>query len=209
MFTGIIEKTAKVTKIAGSSKERVLIIENPFGMEISSGDSISVDGVCLTVETYSEKEIKFFVSEATVLKTLVSDYAPGTIVNLERAMRADGRFDGHIVQGHVDTSAVVKSVKRIEKGVEIRFGFDPGYSHYIADRGSVAVNGISLTCSEAGSDFFTVSLIPETLKRTSFATVPSVGRKVNIEFDIIGKYVAKILGKEKEKPNIQNLLEKL
>jgi riboflavin synthase len=209
MFTGIIEKTAKVKKLTRSGNEYVLTIENPFGLTVSTGDSVSVDGVCLTVEKFSDKEMTFFVSESTVSKTIASDYNTGAIVNLERAMRADGRFDGHIVQGHVDTAGVVSAIRKIDKGVEMKISFNRKFSSFIAERGSVAVNGISLTCAEIESDNFSVSLIPETLAGTTFLQLPSVGKKVNIEFDIIGKYVSRIVRQEKKEDNLKTLLEKL
>ncbi len=209
MFTGIIESTVKITRFIKSGSECSLTVENCFGSSISAGDSISVDGVCLTVEKFSPKEMMFFVSAATVKKTIVSSYSPGNVVNLERAMPANGRFDGHIVQGHIDTSGVVAGVKRVEKGIEIKFSFDKKYSPLVVERGSIAVNGISLTCSETGDDFFKVSCIPETLRRTSFFIPPSIGRKVNLEFDIIGKYVSKVLEKGKKDGDISSLLEKM
>jgi riboflavin synthase len=209
MFTGIVENTAKVIRLTGSGNEYRLTIENPFGTVLSVGDSVSVDGVCLTVEKFSEKEMEFFVSSATVSKTLASAYSAGSIVNLERAMRADGRFDGHIVQGHVDTTGTVASVERIGKGVEISFLVDSKFRHLVVERGSVAVNGISLTCAEVSGETFKISMIPETLHRTTFSNVPSVGRKVNIEFDIIGKYVAGMMEKGGREKDLMNLLEKL
>jgi len=209
MFTGIIESRSKVISMTKRGREYKLTIENPFGMELSNGDSVSVDGVCLTVEKFSDKDISFFVSAVTVAKTIASSYSSGVVVNLERAMRADGRFDGHIVQGHVDCIGSVAAVKKIDKGVEVRFSFGKNGSLFVVERGSVAVNGISLTCAEAGDGFFVVSLIPETLSRTSFSSIPETGKKVNIEFDIIGKYVAKVLGKAENSHSMESLLAKL
>jgi riboflavin synthase len=209
MFTGIIEKTAKVKKLLRSSKECSLTVENPFGNEIKTGDSIAVDGICLTVESFSQTEINFFVSAATVMKTVVSEYDGGTIVNLERAMKSGGRFDGHIVQGHIDTTGVMKNVQTIDKGVEIRIEFSKDFGTYIVDRGSVAVNGISLTWAVTGDDFFIVSVIPETVKRTSLKNILQKGKKVNLEFDVIGKYVSKIVSKSGRAANMKSLLEKL
>lgn len=209
MFTGIIERIAEVREVRKNGAEHLLRTGNPFGNEISEGDSVSVDGTCLTVVEFNTESILFFVSKVTAEKTILKDYKRGTVVNLERAMRADGRFDGHIVQGHVDTSGIVRSVIKTGLGIEITVFFDSSFSPLIADRGSVSVNGISLTTAEVSSDSFMISLIPETLNRTSFSKKLSQGQSVNIEFDIIGKYIARLSGLRDRDKNLETLLRKL
>jgi riboflavin synthase len=209
MFTGIIEKTSVVKKIISSGNEYKLTIENPFSDELKTGDSIAVDGVCLTVEKFSDNTIDFFISKVTALKTIAAKYSTGSTVNLERAMNMNGRFDGHIVQGHIDTTGVISNIKKIGLGIEITFRYNRTFSKFIIPGGSIAVNGISLTAASADETSFTVSLIPETLKRTSFSKQLKAGEEVNLEFDIIGKYVASLIDSRKGASNLGSLLEKL
>lgn len=209
MFTGIIEKTSFVMQVRKKGAEYELLIGNPFGNDVSEGDSIAVDGVCLTIVEFNSSSMLFFVSRSTVEKSIIAGYRTNTPVNLERAMKADGRFDGHIVQGHIDTKGTIASVRKINDGVEIMTSFDPQFSNLITARGSVCINGISLTTAEVSGSSFMVSLIPETLKRTTFSNTLSAGQSVNIEFDIIGKYVARLSGKSGSSSNLENLLGKL
>ena len=208
MFTGIIEAVSAVTKIEKRGSECRLSIKNPFGNEIKTGDSIAVDGVCLTVESFTEGTISFFVSKSTLEKTIAAKYNTGSTVNLERAMPADGRFDGHIVQGHVDSCGKITDVRKIGDGVEIGITFDRKFNDLTVPRGSVTVNGVSLTIAGLEGNTFKISLIPETLKRTSFAGTLKTGAEVNIEFDILGKYVAKIMHRGGN-DDFESLIEKL
>lgn len=209
MFTGIIEKTAVVKKILKNGNEYAVTIENPYSTEIKPGDSIAIDGVCLTVEKFSDNTIDFFISKVTAQKTIAAKYSTGSIINLERAMKADGRFDGHIVSGHIDTTGVISNIKKIGLGTEITIRYNKIFSNFVISGGSVAVNGISLTLANVENDSFTISLIPETLKRTSFSKQLNPGTEVNIEFDIIGKYVAGLIEKRSENNRLSSLLEKL
>ncbi len=209
MFTGIIESISEVQGIRKKGPEYVLKVINPFGAEISTGDSISVDGTCLTVVEFDRNSILFFVSEVTAGKTIIANYKNGMTVNLERAMKADGRFDGHIVQGHVDTTGTIRNIRKAGEGVEITVSFDTSFSRLVADRGSVSVNGISLTTAEVSSGAFMISLIPETLKRTSFSKKLMHGQTVNIEFDIIGKYIARSFDMRNGDRRLEDLLGKL
>lgn len=209
MFTGIIEAVSAVTKIEKNGSECRLSIKNPFGHEIKNGDSIAVDGVCLTVENFNDGTISFFVSKSTLEKTIAAKYDTGSIVNLERAMPADGRFDGHIVQGHVDSCGKVAEIKKIGDGTEIKITFDRKFADLTVPRGSVTVNGVSLTIAELDGNTFKISLIPETLKRTSFAGTLKTGTEVNLEFDILGKYIAKIMKRSGNDEALENLIEKL
>lgn len=209
MFTGIIEKTAVVKKIIKKGSEYALTVENPFSNEIKSGDSIAIDGVCLTVEKFSDNTIDFFISKVTAQKTIAAKYSTGLIVNLERAMKADGRFDGHIVSGHIDTTGVISKIRKIGLGTEMTIKYGRDFSNFLISGGSIAVNGISLTTALVDSDNFTISLIPETLRRTSFAQNLKQGMTVNLEFDIIGKYVAGLIEKRSGNNRLDSLLEKL
>ncbi|HSW59494.1 MAG TPA: riboflavin synthase, partial [bacterium] len=209
MFTGIIEKTAVIKKITRAGNEYKLTIDNPYSNEIKPGDSIAIDGVCLTVEKFSDTTIDFFISKVTSQKTIAAKYLTGSVINLERAMKADGRFDGHIVQGHVDTTGVISNISRIGLGNEITIKYDRAFSNFVISGGSVAVNGISLTAAYSEDGNFTISLIPETLNRTTFSKHLKTGTEVNIEFDIIGKYVAGLTGKSKGGSTLGSLLEKL
>jgi len=208
MFTGIIEAVSEITKIEKSGSESRISVKNPFGNEIKTGDSIAVDGVCLTVESFSRENISFFLSKATLEKTIAAKYTPGSTVNLERAMSANGRFDGHIVQGHVDSCGKVSEIRKIGDGTEIKITFDKNFEDFTVPRGSISVNGVSLTIAELAGNTFKISLIPETMKRTSFGKILKTGTEVNLEFDILGKYAAKML-KRTGNDDFESLIEKL
>ena len=209
MFTGIVENVSEILKIERAGEECRLTLKNRFGREIKTGDSIAVDGVCLTVESFSDEKITFFVSKSTLEKTIASSYSAGTPVNLERAMAANGRFDGHIVLGHVDSCGKITEVKKIGSGTEIKIAFDRNFSDFVVPRGSITVNGISLTIAELAENTVKISLIPETLARTSFAKNLKTGSSVNLEFDIFGKYAAKIARKGSGDSKFESLLENL
>ncbi len=190
MFTGIIEYSVKVRELKKNRGEALLSLENPFSVDaIKKGDSIAVDGVCLTVTDFSRTALEFFVSEATLKKSIAGSYKKDSLVNLERAMILGGRLDGHIVTGHVDTSGFIRNIKKLAQGIEIVVEIENKFSNLIVDRGSVALNGVSLTISECSKNSFTISLIPETMKRTSFDSLLKIGAELNVEFDILGKYV--------------------
>ena len=209
MFTGIIEAVSTVTKIEKKGTECRISIKNPFGRDIKTGDSIAVDGVCLTVESFTEENISFFVSKSTLEKTIAGKYVTGSTVNLERAMAANGRFDGHIVQGHVDSCGKVAEIKKIGDGTEIKITFDRKFTDLTVPRGSVTVNGVSLTIAELDGNTFKISLIPETLRRTTFAETLKTGAEVNLEFDILGKYVTRIMRRGGNETDFESLIEKL
>lgn len=208
MFTGIIEKTSVVKSIVQAGDEYRLTVRNPFRLEISGGDSIAVDGTCLTVEKFSNEVIEFFISKITAQKTIAAKYKAGTVVNLERAMKVESRFDGHIVQGHIDTTGTVAKIEKRGLGIEVAIKYDTNFSNLVVSGGSIAVNGVSLTTAIAKEGEFTVSLIPETLKRSSFFNLKT-GTALNLEFDIIGKYVDRLIKKNSTTSNLGHLLEKL
>ena len=209
MFTGIVENVSEILKIERAGEECRLVLKNRLGNEIKNGDSVAVDGVCLTVESFSAEKITFFVSKSTLEKTVAAHYSVGTVVNLERAMPANGRFDGHIVSGHVDSCGRIAEIRKIGEGTEIKIVFDRNFVNFVVPRGSITVNGVSLTIAELDGNTLKISLIPETLSRTSFAKNLKSGALVNLEFDILGKYAAKIAAGGNSDSKFENLLESL
>ncbi len=206
MFTGIIEKKSEIVRLTASGPERTLTIANPFGGEPQCGDSIAVDGVCLTVAERSAKHLSFFMSAETVKKTRAAGYQPGQKVNLARALIWGGRLDGHLVTGHVDTVGRIAAVKKVGKGIEATIHVPSQFRPLLVEQGSLAVNGVSLTIARLEGDRVTVSLIPETLARTTFGEALAVGDTVNLEFDIIGKYVARLLAPRTNDETLRALL---
>jgi riboflavin synthase len=194
MFTGIIEEKGIVRRVyTGMDHDARIGISTTF-KNISIGESIAVDGVCLSVISYESSEIEFDLSPETLKRTTIGNLSTGSMVNLERAMKADGRFSGHIVQGHADCVAVVKSIVSQAKMKEVTFEL-PVKSLFLLEKGSVAVNGVSLTVNRVSGRLFSVMLIPITLENTNLRTLIK-GSQVNIEFDIIAKYLANLVKKQ-------------
>jgi len=210
MFTGIVEDLGEVEAIehAGDSA-RVFIRSAKVTHGTRPGDSIAVNGVCLTVTGLfsgppaadgtppdapgAARGFTADVMGETLARSGLKDAAPGTKVNLERPVRLEDRLDGHLVQGHVDGTAAIIRRQPQEHWEVVRIGLPPGLASYVVHKGSIAVDGISLTVSGMGDDWFEVSLIPETLKRTTLGT-KQPGETVNLEVDVIAKYVQKLLG---------------
>src|SRR5690606_23390545 len=157
------------------------------------GDSIAVDGCCLTVTEYDQAKGEFTVDVMgeTLAHTTIGEYAPGTRVDLERAVRADQRLGGHIVQGHVDGTTTVRDVRPQENWTAVTFALPPHLAGYVAAKGSVALDGVSLTVADVGDDWFGVGLIPETLRRTVLGA-KRPGDRVNVEVDVLAKYVERL-----------------
>ncbi len=191
MFTGIIEAIGKVISTDREGEKIHYWLNCPFTDELKLGESISHDGVCLTVTNIKGNEYSVTAIDTTLEVTNI-DWQPEKQVNLERAMPANGRFDGHIVQGHVDTVGIVNKIEHTEGSVHITIGFEDKFSRNIIDKGSITVNGISLTIVEAANDSFSVAIIPHTWTHTNLHQL-NKGNRVNLEFDVIGKYVARIL----------------
>jgi riboflavin synthase len=187
MFTGIIETTAKILDHQHTAGLLTLTIERPTDWDIKRGQSISVSGVCLTVEAFDTESFSVKLMQETLNKTSFGTSLP-TVVNLERAMLATGRFEGHVVQGHVDITGTVAEIIRTPGSVEIQFQFPPEFDHLIVPKGSIAINGVSLTVVAVTSGTFTVALIPHTLEVTTFCNLKE-SDIVNLEFDIMGKYI--------------------
>jgi riboflavin synthase len=194
MFTGIIQD---VGTVVGSKRLGDLIrlsIRPSVPMEdLSLGESIAVDGVCLTVAELSGGSFVVEVSTETLQRTTIGDLVAGRRVNLERALRPTDRLGGHIVTGHVDGVGVIQRKRAITETVELRIGVAGSLERHIVEKGSVAVDGISLTVNRCGSGWFDLMLIPHTIARTTLAQ-KGEGERVNVECDIVGKYVAKLLG---------------
>ncbi len=193
MFTGIIEEIGKVKSIAQKSKARVLTIEaKKLLSEIKIGDSVSVNGVCLTVFEKLNDSFKVEAVEETIKKTNLGDLKVDDFVNLELALKIGERLGGHIVQGHVDTTGVIKNIKKLQNSWILEIKFPVEFRKYLIPAGSVAVDGISLTVADVNRDRFKVSIIPFTWENTNIK-FRKVGDRVNLEFDFFGKYVENFL----------------
>ena len=188
MFTGIIECTGKVLSVAENGTNRSFWIQSPISHELKVDQSVSHNGVCLTVETLGENSHCVTAIEETLKKTALGLWEADTEVNIERCILMNGRLDGHIVQGHVDTIAECVERKELAGSWEYRFRFPTTFAHLVIEKGSIAVNGTSLTCFNVGQDEFTIAVIPYTYEHTNIHQV-IIGTVVNIEFDILGKYV--------------------
>lgn len=194
MFTGIVETTGKMVKVERDRGNITFTIEVPFGDELKADQSMSHDGVCLTV-TDVDKEKKQYVVTAvqeTLDKTNLSEWDVGYEVNLERSMPLNSRFDGHIVQGHIDQTAVCTSVEETDGSWLFWFEYAPQENNVTVEKGSISVNGVSLTVVDSKPNAFSVAIIPYTYDITNFHNFKN-GTVVNIEFDVFGKYVAKLL----------------
>ncbi|WP_420579755.1 riboflavin synthase [Reichenbachiella sp.] len=195
MFTGIIETIGIVQSIEKSGTNVDFIIQSKISHELKVDQSVAHNGVCLTVTELSNDWHKVTAVEETLLKTNLGDLKEGDIVNLERCMVANGRFDGHIVQGHVDQIGKCTGKEERDGSWLFDFEFDQSIGNVTVEKGSICINGISLTCFNSEDSKFSVTIIPYTMEHTSFKTL-QVGEVVNLEFDIIGKYVSKLLNKK-------------
>jgi riboflavin synthase len=203
MFTGIVETAGEVVAVEDDAGGRRLRIQASGLDDLHHGQSISVSGVCLTVEAYEDADgaptgddrwFEVFLAAETVDKTYLGELSVGDSVNIERAMPADGRFDGHVVQGHVDTVTTVTAIEEVGDDWRFTFELPDGYGQYIVDKGSICLDGISLTVAaldrEAGT--FDVAIIPTTYELTTLQE-KSAGDPIHIEVDVIAKYVENML----------------
>lgn len=194
MFTGIVESLGEVTAIEKDGGNTHFTIKSAFTSELQIDQSVSHNGACLTVVAINGEEYTVTAIEETLEKTCLSDLAVGAPVNLERCMRMNARLDGHIVQGHVDTTAVVTSVEERDGSWHFAFEYPSHPQHVTVPKGSICVSGTSLTVVDSEVNSFSVAIIPYTYEHTIFKTFKP-GTRVNLEFDIIGKYVARLMGK--------------
>lgn len=193
MFTGLVEEIGEIVAVEASGDGTRLTVRAPLAVEDAQhGASIAVSGVCLTVVGWGSDWFAADVMRETVDVTTIGAKSPGTRVNVERALRADDRLGGHIVQGHVDGTSEVLDVRPGDAWRVIRFALDPEHAPLVTKKGSITVDGVSLTVSDAGTDWFEVSLIPETLEATTLGAL-AVGDRVNIETDILARHIARLI----------------
>ncbi len=194
MFTGIIETLGHVADIKEENTNKHFTITSSFTNELKIDQSVAHNGVCLTVVGINGDAYTVTAIDETLQKTNLNSLKIGDIVNLERCMQANGRFDGHVVQGHVDQTAVCESVEDENGSWVFTFTYDATKGNVTVEKGSICVNGISLTVVNSKDDTFSVAIIPYTYEHTNLQHVKP-GDSVNLEFDIIGKYVARLLGR--------------
>ncbi len=193
MFTGIVEEVGTVKTIKMGAKSAVITIQAEKVMEgMHVGDSIAMNGVCLTVTSFDKNSYSVDVMHETLRRTNLGDFKSGTRVNLERAMAADGRFGGHIVAGHIDDPGRILSMEKDDNAVWITVGTTAPVLKYVVEKGSIAIDGISLTVARVTDNSFSVSVIPHTAANTTLLD-KKPGDTVNLETDMIGKYVEKLL----------------
>lgn len=195
MFTGIVEETGEILGVDEEDGGRRLRIGTTFE-DLTEGQSISVSGACLTVEDFVDGEsFSVFLAEETVAKTYLGGVGVGDSVNLERAMPADGRFDGHFVQGHVDGTAEVEAIEQVGDDWRFTFSLPAAQQRYIVPKGSITVDGISLTVADLAEDRFTVAIIPETYDVTTLSEKAD-GDPVHLEVDVVAKYVENMVDED-------------
>ncbi len=198
MFTGIIKDLGEIKDISTAGSNRTFLIESSLTQQLKVDESIAHNGVCLTVEEINNSIYRVTAIEETLKKTNAGQWKKGDLINLEQAIQLSDRLDGHIVQGHVDGTAICMNKVQKEGSTEFTFKFDSSFASLIIEKGSICVNGVSLTAFNVTEDQFTVAIIPYTLAHTSFQYLKEK-EWVNLEFDLLGKYVARILKVKFEK----------
>jgi riboflavin synthase len=192
VFTGLVETTARVRRVQPDGDGARLEVETPLAAELRQGDSIAVNGVCLTAVDPDGERFRADVMAETLRRSSLGPLTEGDAVNVELPLRAGDRLGGHMVQGHVDGTGTVAEVRDEGFARLVRIDCDPGLLRYVVEKGSIAVDGVSLTVAEVDDGSFTVSLIPETLERTTLG-LAAPGRVVNLEVDVLAKYVEKLV----------------
>lgn len=197
MFTGIIEKTARLVSLEEKGSNVTFKFDCELTPELKIDQSLAHNGVCLTVDGFTDDKAFYTVTaiEETLKKTNLGNLKIGELVNIERCMPAHGRFDGHIVQGHVDQTGVCSKIEKKDGSWELRFTYDKGEGNITVEKGSICINGTSLTVFDSRDDAFSVAIIPYTWEHTNIHQL-KVGSSVNLEFDILGKYMQRILSKK-------------
>ena len=188
MFTGLIESTGRTVSLETRGQQARLTIEAPFSAQATSGDSVAVNGCCLTVVEQDDQTLAFDILTQTLEVTSLGALSPGALVNLERALRADDRLGGHFVQGHVDTTGIIKDLSPQGQDHRYEVSLSPGVYRYCIGRGSLAVDGISLTIAELLPESALFWITPHTFKATNLQSA-QIGQKVNLEADLLAKYV--------------------
>lgn len=191
MFTGIVESVGEVIEVTETTGGRRLNIGVDIADELANGQSVNVSGVCLTVEGHTAEAFDVFLARETIDKTYLGDLTVGDAVNIERALPASGRFDGHIVQGHVDTTTEISAIREVGEDWEFEFALGD-WKDYVVEKGSIALDGISLTVASRDTDTFSVAIIPATYRQTTLSA-KKPGDPVHVEVDVIAKYVEQLL----------------
>ena len=191
MFTGIIESIGIIQKVEPGAESVRFIVQSPLALELKIDQSLAHNGICLTVEAIQGDCYQVTAVPETLERTNASTWKPGEKLNLERAMLLNSRLDGHMVQGHIDATGLCVSREDLADSWKYRFSFPPEYGHLLINKGSIAVNGISLTCYDVTENQFSVSIIPYTFHHTNVADTHK-GSIINLEFDILGKYISKM-----------------
>jgi riboflavin synthase len=191
MFTGIIEQIGTITAINTSGTNRTFQVRSALSSELKIDQSISHNGICLTVEAVAQDTHQVTAIAETLAKTTAGSWNTGDLVNLERCMAFNGRVDGHLVQGHVDTTAICSDLQERNGSWEYQFAYDPKFASLLVEKGSVCINGTSLTVFDLEDHRFRVAIIPYTYHHTQLHKLQP-GSNVNIEFDMIGKYVQRM-----------------
>lgn len=193
MFTGLIEEVGNVIAIRVNGEAKQLQVAAPrLAGKIEIGDSVAVNGCCLTVASRQDNELTFDLLEETLDRTNLKSLRPGSLVNLEPALAADGRLGGHFVQGHIDCAAPILAMDENGADLRLEVALPPEFAHYVASKGSIAVNGISLTVAEVAPKSFAVWIIPHTRAQTNLAAARR-DDLVNLEFDLLAKYVERMV----------------
>jgi riboflavin synthase len=191
MFTGLIESVGSVARVRTQGNYLIMTVKSALPHEeIQIGESIACQGACLTVVSRQDGLFEVEISQETIACVDAGRFGVGRQINLERAVQAGGRLGGHLVSGHIDTVGRVESLRPVGRSLELAVGFDPKYDPLVIDKGSVAVDGVSLTVNECSSGLFTVNLIPHTSGATTLSDLKAAD-PVNLEFDMIGKYILK------------------
>jgi len=196
MFTGIIETLAKVEKIEKEGMNIHFTFSSSITSELKIDQSVAHNGICLTVVSIEGHNYVVTAIDETLKRTNLGTLMTNEVVNIERCMPANGRFDGHIAQGHIDTTATCKKIRDHKGSWEFVFEHEKSAKNITVEKGSITINGVSLTVVDSTDTTFSVHIIPYTFENTNFKTL-RVGDKVNLEFDIVGKYVAKLISLQK------------
>jgi riboflavin synthase len=208
MFTGIVEELGNISQIKNTDTGKQFTITAKAIMDdLKVGDSVSVNGVCLTVTTYDESSFNLDLVKETLKKSNLGDLKKGNSVNLERAITLSTRLGGHIIQGHVETVGVIMDKVPSGDGATLSVGIDPGFMRYCISKGSIALDGVSLTIASMSENIIKIALIPHTLEMTTLG-LKDVGDSLNIETDIIGKYIERLMSFEDEDDQMEELLLK-
>ncbi|KAA3636768.1 MAG: riboflavin synthase [Calditrichaeota bacterium] len=207
MFTGLVETIGTIEQITARKNYKILRVKSSIpASELSIGESVSCDGACLTVVSKDTDSFTVEASQETIAKTILRNYKTGTEINLERAVKVGDRLGGHIVSGHVDCTGRIDELRKVGDSIEISVSFDTKYSKFIIDKGSITLNGISLTINQTNQNRLIVNIIPHTDDVTTVHHL-SKGDAVNLEFDVVGKYLYKFVQSEKKELTIDKLLE--